>query len=248
MVLCLLPVLPPELRPMIQIDGDKLMSSDLNELYRRVIFRNNYLTTLLTNKYTPVDLIMGQEKLVQQAVDTLLDNGIRGQPIRDGHNKVYKSFSDFIQGKEGRFRKTLLGKRVDYSGRSVIVVGPSLSLHQCGLPREIAIELFQTFVIGRLACAIIDLTIPGNSTLLVIIIVVLCTFSRTQQFLLFLIQIPYIFFCTPLFLIYVIAQSGRLIPRCALFAYSLKSYFEAKKTSCPIPLSSSPTLPAVRMS
>nr|YP_010296420.1 RNA polymerase beta' subunit [Rhododendron calophytum]UFA49201.1 RNA polymerase beta' subunit [Rhododendron shanii]UMB51747.1 RNA polymerase beta' subunit [Rhododendron calophytum] len=150
MVLSLLPVLPPELRPIIQLDGGKLMSSDINELYRRVIFRNNYLTTLLTNKYTPVELIMCQEKLVQQAVDTLLDNGIRGQPIRNGHNKVYKSFSDFIQGKEGRFRETLLGKRVDYSGRSVIVVGPSLSLHQCGLPREIAIELFQAFVIRAL--------------------------------------------------------------------------------------------------
>ncbi|KAL4284250.1 hypothetical protein GQ457_16G021010 [Hibiscus cannabinus] len=93
---------------------------------------------------------MCQEKLVQEAVDTLLDNGIRGQPMRDGHNKVYKSFSDVIEGKEGRFRETLLGKRVDYSGRSVIVVGPSLSLHRCGLPREIAIELFQTFVIRGL--------------------------------------------------------------------------------------------------
>ncbi|XLR18231.1 hypothetical protein S83_013610 [Arachis hypogaea] len=93
---------------------------------------------------------MCQEKLVQEAVDTLLDNGIRGQPMRDGHNKVYKSFSDIIEGKEGRFRETLLGKRVDYSGRSVIVVGPSLSLHRCGLPREIAIELFQTFVIRGL--------------------------------------------------------------------------------------------------
>ncbi|KAL0399783.1 UNVERIFIED_CONTAM: DNA-directed RNA polymerase subunit beta' [Sesamum radiatum] len=93
---------------------------------------------------------MCQEKLVQEAVDTLLDNGIRGQPMRDGHNKVYKSFSDVIEGKEGRFRETLLGKRVDYLWRSVIVVGPSLSLHRCGLPREIAIELFQTFVIRGL--------------------------------------------------------------------------------------------------
>lgn len=148
MVLCLLPVLPPELRPIIQIDGGKLMSSDINELYRRVIYRNNTLTDLLTtSRSTPGELVMCQEKLVQEAVDTLLDNGIRGQPMRDGHNKVYKSFSDVIEGKEGRFRETLLGKRVDYSGRSVIVVGPSLSLHQCGLPREIAIELFQTFVI-----------------------------------------------------------------------------------------------------
>nr|AWI71709.1 RNA polymerase beta' subunit [Strempeliopsis strempelioides] len=151
MVLCLLPVLPPELRPIIQIDGGKLMSSDINELYRRVIYRNNTLTDLLTtSRSTPVELLMCQEKLVQEAVDTLLDNGIRGQPMKDGHNKVYKSFSDVIEGKEGRFRETLLGKRVDYSGRSVIVVGPSLSLHRCGLPREIAIELFQTFVIRGL--------------------------------------------------------------------------------------------------
>nr|YP_009867950.1 RNA polymerase beta' subunit [Pterocarpus marsupium]YP_009868035.1 RNA polymerase beta' subunit [Pterocarpus pedatus]YP_009868205.1 RNA polymerase beta' subunit [Pterocarpus macrocarpus]YP_009868290.1 RNA polymerase beta' subunit [Pterocarpus santalinus]QKG62345.1 RNA polymerase beta' subunit [Pterocarpus marsupium]QKG62430.1 RNA polymerase beta' subunit [Pterocarpus pedatus]QKG62600.1 RNA polymerase beta' subunit [Pterocarpus macrocarpus]QKG62685.1 RNA polymerase beta' subunit [Pterocarp len=151
MVLCLLPVLPPELRPIIQIDGGKLMSSDINELYRRVIYRNNTLIDLLTtSRSTPGELVMCQEKLVQEAVDTLLDNGIRGQPMRDGHNKVYKSFSDIIEGKEGRFRETLLGKRVDYSGRSVIVVGPSLSLHRCGLPREIAIELFQTFVIRGL--------------------------------------------------------------------------------------------------
>nr|QFQ49134.1 RNA polymerase beta' subunit [Phyllagathis osmantha] len=151
MVLCLLPVLPPELRPIIQIDGGKLMSSDINELYRRVIYRNNTLTDLLTtNRSTPGELVMCQEKLIQEAVDTLLDNGIRGQPIRDGHNKIYKSFSDVIEGKEGRFRETMLGKRVDYSGRSVIVVGPSLPLHRCGLPREIAIELFQTFVIRGL--------------------------------------------------------------------------------------------------
>uniref|UniRef100_UPI0030FEAF13 RNA polymerase beta' subunit n=1 Tax=Primula cavaleriei TaxID=3043451 RepID=UPI0030FEAF13 len=151
MVLCLLPVLPPELRPIIQLEGGKLMSSDINELYRRVIYRNNTLTDLLTtSRSTPGELVMCQEKLVQEAVDTLLDNGIRGQPMRDGHNKVYKSFSDLIEGKEGRFRETLLGKRVDYSGRSVIVVGPSLSLHRCGLPREIAIELFQTFVIRGL--------------------------------------------------------------------------------------------------
>ncbi|KAJ0030917.1 hypothetical protein Pint_12361 [Pistacia integerrima] len=159
MVLCLLPVLPPELRPIIQIDGGKLMSSDINELYRRVIYRNNTLTDLLTtSRSTPGELVMCQEKLVQEAVDTLLDNGIRGQPTRDGHNKVYKSFSDVIEGKEGRFRETLLGKRVDYSGRSVIVVGPSLSLHRCGLPREIAIELFQTFVI----CGLIRQHLASN--------------------------------------------------------------------------------------
>nr|YP_010503486.1 RNA polymerase beta' subunit [Chrysosplenium lanuginosum]QSH55681.1 RNA polymerase beta' subunit [Chrysosplenium lanuginosum]UXE32034.1 RNA polymerase beta' subunit [Chrysosplenium lanuginosum] len=159
MVLCLLPVLPPELRPIIQIDGGKLMSSDINELYRRVIYRNNTLNDLLTtSRSTPGELVMCQEKLVQEAVDTLLDNGIRGQPMRDGHNKVYKSFSDVIEGKEGRFRETMLGKRVDYSGRSVIVVGPSLSLHRCGLPREIAIELFQTFVI----CGLIRQHLASN--------------------------------------------------------------------------------------
>nr|YP_010395236.1 RNA polymerase beta' subunit [Cneoridium dumosum]UQJ72764.1 RNA polymerase beta' subunit [Cneoridium dumosum] len=159
MVLCLLPVLPPELRPIVQIDGGKLMSSDINELYRRVIYRNNTLIDLLTtSRSTPGELVMCQEKLVQEAVDTLLDNGIRGQPMRDGHNKVYKSFSDVIEGKEGRFRETLLGKRVDYSGRSVIVVGPSLSLHRCGLPREIAIELFQTFVI----CGLIRQHLASN--------------------------------------------------------------------------------------
>nr|QFG71419.1 RNA polymerase subunit beta' [Mammillaria pectinifera]QFG71569.1 RNA polymerase subunit beta' [Mammillaria solisioides] len=151
MVLCLLPVLPPELRPIIQIDGGKLMSSDINELYARVIARNNIIIDLLKPiKFTPKVLVRSQEKLLQEAVDTLLDNGIRGQPMRDDHNKVYKSISDVIEGKEGRFRHTLLGKRVDYSGRSVIVVGPSLSLHQCGLPREIAMELFQIFVIRDL--------------------------------------------------------------------------------------------------
>nr|ULQ68550.1 RNA polymerase beta' subunit [Xyris capensis] len=152
MVLCLLPVLPPELRPIIQIDGGKLMSSDINELYRRVIFRNNSLKNLLReSRCAPSGLIICEENLLQEAVDRLLYNGIRGYPMRDGHNRVYKSFSDILGGKEGRFRETLLGKRVDYSGRSVIVVGPSLSLHQCGLPREIAIELFQPFVI----CALI---------------------------------------------------------------------------------------------
>nr|YP_010006618.1 RNA polymerase beta' subunit [Passiflora candollei]QNR05385.1 RNA polymerase beta' subunit [Passiflora candollei] len=151
MVLCLLPVLPPDLRPIIQIDGGKLISSDINDLYRRVIYRNSTLTDLLTKSQSSSgDFVMCQQKLVQEAVDTLLDNGIRGQPMRDGHNKIYKSFSDVIEGKEGRFRETLLGKRVDYSGRSVIVVGPTLSLHQCGLPYEIAIELFQTFVIRGL--------------------------------------------------------------------------------------------------
>ncbi|ESW07450.1 hypothetical protein PHAVU_010G131000 [Phaseolus vulgaris] len=127
------------------------MSSDINELYRRVIYQNNTLNDLLTtSRSTPGELVICQEKLVQEAVDTLLDNGIRGQPMRDGHNKVYKSFSDIIEGKKRRFRETLLGKRVDYSSRSVIIVGPSLLLHRCGLPDEIAIELFQTFLIRGL--------------------------------------------------------------------------------------------------
>ncbi|CAN0904521.1 DNA-directed RNA polymerase subunit beta', partial [Linum grandiflorum] len=150
MVLCLLPVLPPELRPLVHVAEDKLISSDINELYRNVIYRNNILIDLLTSKSTPGELVMSQESLLQEAVDRLLDNGSCGQPMRDGHDRLYKSFSDVIEGKEGRFRETMLGKRVDYSGRSVILVGPSLSLHQCGLPREIAIELFQTFVIRGL--------------------------------------------------------------------------------------------------
>ncbi|KAJ1681646.1 hypothetical protein LUZ63_021174 [Rhynchospora breviuscula] len=151
MILSFLPVLPPELRPIIQIDGGKLISSDINELYRRVISRNNLLSNLLAPSISSDrDVVISQVKLLQEAVDILLDTGVRGEPKRDGYNKVYKSFSDIIGGKEGRFRETLLGKRVDYSGRSVIVVGPSLSLHQCGLPREIAIELFQTFLIRDL--------------------------------------------------------------------------------------------------
>ncbi|KAI3829228.1 hypothetical protein L1987_03345 [Smallanthus sonchifolius] len=151
MVLCLLPVLPPELRPIYHIDEDKLVTSDINEIYRRIIYRNNTLIDLLTTSIAaPEELIISQEKLLQEAVDALLDNGICGQPMRDDHNRIYKSLSDVIEGKEGRVRETLLGKRVDYSGRSVIVVGPSLSLHRCGLPREIAIELFQAFVIRDL--------------------------------------------------------------------------------------------------
>ncbi|XP_058771381.1 DNA-directed RNA polymerase subunit beta'-like [Vicia villosa] len=147
MVLCLLPVLPPELRPIMKIDGGKRMISDINELYRRVLYRNNTLIDLLTtSRSTPEELVMCQEKMVQEVVDILFDNGTREQPMRDGNNKVYKSFSDIIEGKERRFRETLLKKRIDYSGRSVIVVGPSLSLHRCGLPCEIAIELFQTFL------------------------------------------------------------------------------------------------------
>nr|YP_009041046.1 RpoC1 [Tetraphis pellucida]AIB08531.1 RpoC1 [Tetraphis pellucida] len=151
MVLSLLPVLPPELRPMIELGEGELITSDLNELYRRVIYRNNTLIDFLARSgSTPGGLVVCQTRLVQEAVDALIDNGIRGQPMKDNHNRPYKSFSDIIEGKEGRFRENLLGKRVDYSGRSVIVVGPSLPLHQCGLPREMAIELFQAFVIRGL--------------------------------------------------------------------------------------------------
>lgn len=151
MVLSLLPVLPPELRPMIELGEGELITSDLNELYRRVIYRNNTLIDFSTRSgSTPGGLVVCQTRLVQEAVDALIDNGIRGQPMKDSHNRPYKSFSDIIEGKEGRFRENLLGKRVDYSGRSVIVVGPSLPLHQCGLPREMAIELFQAFVIRGL--------------------------------------------------------------------------------------------------
>jgi DNA-directed RNA polymerase subunit beta' len=151
MVLSVLPVLPPELRPMIELGEGELITSDLNELYRRIIYRNNTLLDFLArNDSTPGGLIVCQKRLVQEAVDALIDNGIRGQPMRDSHNRPYKSFSDSIEGKEGRFRENLLGKRVDYSGRSVIVVGPYLPLHQCGLPREMAVEPSQAFIIRTL--------------------------------------------------------------------------------------------------
>nr|YP_009131137.1 RNA polymerase beta [Erodium absinthoides]AIA26350.1 RNA polymerase beta [Erodium absinthoides] len=153
MVLSLLPVLPPGLRPAAVHREELALSrrgSDINTLYGRVLSRNKEVLKYIRTPFTPEDVVMSQQILLQEAVDTLLDNGVRGQPIRDGQNRVYKSFSDVIKGKEGRFRETLLGKRVDYSGRSVIVVGPSLSLHQCGLPREIAIELFQPFLIRSL--------------------------------------------------------------------------------------------------
>nr|YP_010569529.1 RNA polymerase beta' subunit [Podocarpus nubigenus]UZF97236.1 RNA polymerase beta' subunit [Podocarpus nubigenus] len=151
MVLCLLPVLPPEPRPMFQLDEGDIITSDINELYRKLILRNGTLTKFLAKLFTPLpDSVNGQKRLIQEAVDALLDNGIGGQPVTDRHDRPYKSFSDLIQGKEGRFRENLLGKRVDYSGRSVIVVGPFLSLYQCGLPLEIAVELFQAFLIRSL--------------------------------------------------------------------------------------------------
>lgn len=152
MVLCLLPVLPPDLRPMYKLNEGGVITSDLNELYLKVIRRNNNLLESIewTRAFLIPNLLFDQKKLVQKAVDTLLDNSIGAQPVKDSKDRPYKSFSDFLQGKEGRFRESLLGKRVDYSGRSVIVVGPHLSLYQCGLPREIAIELFQAFLIRDL--------------------------------------------------------------------------------------------------
>nr|YP_009520667.1 RNA polymerase beta [Cupressus torulosa]AXP34020.1 RNA polymerase beta [Cupressus torulosa] len=152
MVLCLLPVLPPDLRPMYKLNEGGVITSDLNELYLKVIRRNNNLLESIewTRAFLIPNLFFDQKKLVQKAVDALLDNSIGAQPVKDSKDRPYKSFSDFLQGKEGRFRENLLGKRVDYSGRSVIVVGPHLSLYQCGLPREIAIELFQAFLIRDL--------------------------------------------------------------------------------------------------
>lgn len=151
MVLSVIPVLPPELRPMIRLNDGDIISSDINELYRRIIFRNNCLIDFLEERtYTPEGVLVCQKKLIQEAVDALIDNSMGKEPMTDVNGRTFKSFSDIIQGKEGRFRENLLGKRVDYSARSVIVVGPSLSLHRCGLPREIAMELFQPFMIRNL--------------------------------------------------------------------------------------------------
>ena len=149
MILTILPVLPPALRPMIQLEGGRFATSDLNELYRRIITRNNRLLKLLQID-APQLIIRNEKRMLQEAVDTLIDNGKRGKVALDGNNRPLKSLSDIIKGKHGRFRQNLLGKRVDYSGRSVIVVGPSLKLNQCGLPYEMAIELFQPFIIREL--------------------------------------------------------------------------------------------------
>ena len=149
MVLKYIPVLPPDLRPMVQLDGGRFATSDLNDLYRRVINRNNRLARL--QEITAPELIIRNEKrMLQEAVDALIDNGKRGRAVVGLNNRPLKSLSDIIEGKQGRFRQNLLGKRVDYSGRSVIIVGPELKLNQCGLPRDMAIELFQPFVIHRL--------------------------------------------------------------------------------------------------
>lgn len=149
MILSILPVIPPALRPMIQLEGGRFATSDLNELYRRIITRNNRLLRLLEID-APQLIIRNEKRLLQEAVDTLIDNGKRGKIALSANNRPLKSLSDIIKGKHGRFRQNLLGKRVDYSGRSVIVVGPTLRLNQCGLPYEMAIELFQPFVIREL--------------------------------------------------------------------------------------------------
>ncbi len=152
MVLDVLPVLPPELRPMVQLDGGRFATSDLNDLYRRVINRNNRLIKLL-QLGAPEIIVRNEKRMLQEAVDALIDNGRRGRPVTGAGNRALKSLSDMLKGKQGRFRQNLLGKRVDYSGRSVIVVGPELKLHQCGLPKEMALELFKPFVMKKIVQA-----------------------------------------------------------------------------------------------
>ncbi len=149
MVLDVLPITPPDLRPMVQLDGGRFATSDLNDLYRRVINRNNRLARLL-DMGAPEIIVRNEKRMLQEAVDALIDNGRRGRVVTGSNGRPLKSLSNIIEGKQGRFRQNLLGKRVDYSGRSVIVVGPQLKIHQCGLPREMAIELFKPFVINKL--------------------------------------------------------------------------------------------------
>ncbi len=149
MVLNAVPVIPPDLRPMVQLDGGRFATSDLNDLYRRVINRNNRLKRLL-DLGAPEIIVNNEKRMLQEAVDALFDNGRRGRPVTGPGNRALKSLSDMLKGKQGRFRQNLLGKRVDYSGRSVIVVGPQLKLHQCGLPKQMALELFKPFVMKRL--------------------------------------------------------------------------------------------------
>ena len=149
MILDAIPVIPPELRPMVQLDGGRFATSDLNDLYRRVINRNNRLKRLL-ELGAPDVIVRNEKRILQQAVDALIDNGRRGRPVTGQNNRPLKSLSDMLKGKQGRFRQNLLGKRVDYSGRSVIVVGPELKIYQCGVPKEMAIELFKPFVMKKL--------------------------------------------------------------------------------------------------
>src|SRR6478752_1194933 len=149
MVLDAVPVIPPDLRPMVQLDGGRFATSDLNDLYRRVINRNNRLKRLL-DLGAPEIIVNNEKRMLQEAVDSLFDNGRRGRPVTGPGNRPLKSLSDMLKGKQGRFRQNLLGKRVDYSGRSVIVSGPQLKLHQCGLPKKMALELFKPFVMRQL--------------------------------------------------------------------------------------------------
>jgi DNA-directed RNA polymerase subunit beta' len=149
MVLTVLPVLPPDLRPLVPLDGGRFATSDLNDLYRRVINRNNRLRRLLELN-APDIIVRNEKRMLQEAVDALLDNGRRGRAITGTNKRPLKSLADMIKGKQGRFRQNLLGKRVDYSGRSVIVVGPTLRLHQCGLPKKMALELFKPFIFQKL--------------------------------------------------------------------------------------------------
>ena len=149
MILEVLPVLPPELRPLVPLDGGRFATSDLNDLYRRVINRNNRLKRLLELK-APEIIVRNEKRMLQEAVDSLLDNGRRGKAMTGANKRPLKSLADMIKGKGGRFRQNLLGKRVDYSGRSVIVVGPQLKLHQCGLPKLMALELFKPFIFNKL--------------------------------------------------------------------------------------------------
>ena len=149
MILDTIPVIPPDIRPMVQLDGGRFATSDINELYRRIISRNNRLRKLMEIR-TPEIVIRNEKRMLQEAVDALIDNGKRGKPVTGASNRQLKSLSEMLRGKQGRFRQNLLGKRVDYSGRSVIVVGPNLKIYQCGLPKEMAIELFKPFVIKRL--------------------------------------------------------------------------------------------------
>ena len=157
MILDVIPVIPPDLRPMVQLDGGRFATSDLNDLYRRVINRNNRLQRLL-DLGAPDIIIRNEKRMLQEAVDALIDNGRRGRPVTGPNNRPLKSLSDMLKGKQGRFRQNLLGKRVDYSGRSVIVVGPELKMYQCGLPKEMALELFKPFVMKRL----VETGVAGN--------------------------------------------------------------------------------------
>ena len=149
MIMTVIPVIPPDLRPMVQLDGGRFATSDLNDLYRRVINRNNRLKRLL-ELGAPEIIIRNEKRMLQEAVDALIDNGRRGRAVTGPGNRALKSLSDMLKGKQGRFRQNLLGKRVDYSGRSVIVVGPELKMYQCGLPKEMAVELFKPFIMHEL--------------------------------------------------------------------------------------------------